>query len=169
MQNKNKYGWKYHRAQNQVSKWSARLAWFFLLISTLLLVGVSGTLAMNDLDTSKVLPERVTYPSDVLETYDPCGLDTVVCEGEEVSIEDKIRSKAREAGIDEDTAVRIAFCESSFNPSAKNPNSSATGIYQWTTGTWNWIGSPGDRLNEDDNINAFMEWFPKYPLWWECQ
>lgn len=102
---------------------------------------------------------------------DPCGLEVVVCE-HELSIEDKIRIASREAGIDEETAVRIATCESSLNPKAKNKYSSATGLYQWTIGSWRWIGAENaglDRFSADDSIAMFMKWYPKYQSWWECK
>lgn len=34
-------------------------------------------------------------------------------------------------------AKSIAWCESQYNPYAQNPNSSATGLYQFLNGTWN--------------------------------
>ncbi len=37
---------------------------------------------------------------------------------------------------DVDTALRIMSCESGGNPSAKNPNSSATGLFQHLSGYW---------------------------------
>lgn len=106
--------------------------------------------------------------------FDPCGLDTVVCPHEEESygtgdVQDLIIKLSLEYGVDTDTALRIAKCESGFDPNAKNPNSTATGIYQWLSTTWQNIGSPGDRLNAEDNIRAFMVWYPKHPGWWVCK
>jgi hypothetical protein len=37
-----------------------------------------------------------------------------------------------------ETAKQIAFCESSFNPKSKHPVSSASGLFQFTDGTWVW-------------------------------
>lgn len=36
-------------------------------------------------------------------------------------------------------AKHIAFCESSFNSKAKNPNGTASGLYQFTARTWKWV------------------------------
>ena len=33
-------------------------------------------------------------------------------------------------------AIAIVGCESGFNPEAKNPNSTATGLGQWIKGSW---------------------------------
>jgi len=85
------------------------------------------------------------------------------------SIEDQIRSSALAHGVDPATALRIATCESSLNPLAVNPNSTAQGLYQFTSPTWEWIGSPGDRLDADDSIAAFVGWYPIHPEWWECR
>lgn len=38
------------------------------------------------------------------------------------------------------TMNRIAMCESRNNPNAKNPNSSASGRFQFLTGTWKHYG-----------------------------
>lgn len=85
------------------------------------------------------------------------------------SIRKRIEVSARLSGVDVEDAIRIAECESSLNPAAKNSQSSALGLYQWLNGTWEYIGSPGDRLNAQDNIEAFLEWYPRYPGWWECK
>lgn len=86
------------------------------------------------------------------------------------TIEAMVRRLATEYGVSPDRAVAIATCESSLDPSARNrQGSSATGLYQWTAPTWEWIGSPGDRLDAEDNARAFMEWYPRYPHWWQCQ
>lgn len=72
------------------------------------------------------------------------------------SIEDKIRATFVE---DPDTAVRVAFCESSMNPRARNSTSSARGIYQimqsWHKINEKWL------FNEDVNIAV------AYQLWQE--
>lgn len=36
-----------------------------------------------------------------------------------------------------DVEARIIACESGGNPTAENPTSSAAGLYQFTSGTWN--------------------------------
>jgi hypothetical protein len=46
-----------------------------------------------------------------------------------------IANAAQKYGQDPNTLTRIAGVESSFNPSAKNPNSSAAGLFQFTSGT----------------------------------
>lgn len=58
--------------------------------------------------------------------------------------------------------LEIAYCESGvqtqtdcwgpINPKAKNPYSTAKGVFQILDGTWEYAGCTGDPYNEDDNI-----------------
>ena len=47
-----------------------------------------------------------------------------------------IREHAELMEVNPDLAEDLAFWESNFNPEAKNPESSASGIYQFTSETW---------------------------------
>lgn len=68
------------------------------------------------------------------------------------------------------TALRIADCESSFDPKAKNPKSSASGLYQFTTRTWNWLGyKDKDVFDPYWNTIAFMKNYNKHKRWWICK
>lgn len=76
---------------------------------------------------------------------------------------------ARTYGVPEDEAIRLATCESNLNPRAKNPISSAKGIYQFLDGTWEWIGAEGHQFDYVENIRMFMIYYQRYPTWWsEC-
>lgn len=60
--------------------------------------------------------------------------------------------------------LTIAYCESGnhtrsgcvgpINPSAKNPRSTATGVFQILIGTWHAYGCTGERTNAADNIRC---------------
>lgn len=78
-------------------------------------------------------------------------------------VPDLIIELALDYSVDPVVALRIAECESNFRPDAQNPHSTAQGVYQWLEGTWANIGSPGDRMNAEDNIRAFMVWYPQHP------
>lgn len=121
--------------------------------------------------TQEELPSdsAVTKADDF--TFDPCQLKEVVCPYEK-TIEEKIKEAARQANLAPSAILRIAKCESSLDAKAKNPNSSATGLYQFTTGTWAWIGAEAqglDRTNPDHSIAMFVKWYPQHPGWWECK
>ena len=52
------------------------------------------------------------------------------------AVEAHLRNAARATGVDFDFLVRTARRESSFNPSAKAPTSSAAGLFQFVEQTW---------------------------------
>lgn len=52
-------------------------------------------------------------------------------------VKDIVSSTAKEVGADEKIAAAIVKAESNFKASAKNPGSSAKGLYQFTRATWN--------------------------------
>lgn len=101
-------------------------------------------------------------------TYDP--RPRLPESGERIpGVRELIVRAAEGAGISPTTALSIAQCESGFDPAAQNPVSSAGGLYQFTIPTWEYIGSPGDRFDAVDSINAFVTHYPTHPWWWECK
>ncbi len=161
------------------TKRKIRIAGGVILVSSLLLIlglpRYTGDLYTEqpDHDYRYQLPtsaDRVDSP--VLEVNEPPAqswhsLNMTAPSKAEVSV--LIGQLASKYGVDPVVALRIAKCESGLDPFAKNQDSSATGIYQWTIGTWEYIGSPGDRLNAEDNIRAFMIHYPSSPSWWVCK
>jgi SLT domain-containing protein len=57
-----------------------------------------------------------------------------------------------------DLLDRIIICESNYIATAANPNSSAKGIFQFISSTWDSWGE-GDVLNAYDNIRAGVKLF----------
>jgi soluble lytic murein transglycosylase-like protein len=85
----------------------------------------------------------------------------------EMNIQDKIVHYATLYGVNPDTALRVAKCESGLNPKAENVNGSATGLYQFIRKTWkNYC--VGDVYNADHNIICFVQHFNDHPEWWEA-
>lgn len=94
------------------------------------------------------------------------------------SVPSSIRSAASAAGVDGDTALTIAMLENpGLNPSAKNPKSSAQGLFQILDGTWDGLGG-GDRSSVDKQIengiknlaqtqDALRKGLGRAPLPWE--
>ena len=123
------------------------------------------------LHPEEITPEPIPIQQEVQpEAYiipDPCGLEVIG--GCEESVESIVRRYAIDAGIDPETAIRIANCESSMNPFARNEQSGAQGLFQFLPSTWEWIGSPGDPYNPYDNARAFANWYPSHPEWWVCK
>jgi soluble lytic murein transglycosylase-like protein len=87
---------------------------------------------------------------------------------DELHIASYIRQEAELRHIDPNIAVRIMRCESSGNPNAANSHSSARGLYQFTKGTWEYIGG-GNIFDTKENIDQFIKWYGIYPSWWECR
>ena len=70
---------------------------------------------------------------------------------------DKIRCIGEDLGYGNDvikTMIRIARSESNFRSEAKNPNSTASGIFQIIYGTWNSNKCQGNAFDAEDNINC---------------
>ncbi len=59
---------------------------------------------------------------------------------------------------DVDTALRIIACESRGNPDAKNPGSSAAGLWQFLKATWN-------RVAQSTGSPTYNERGPYDPTW----
>lgn len=87
--------------------------------------------------------------------------------GTEAEFNIRVQSKLND--FDEEKAVRIAKCESGLNPLAKNPNSSASGLFQFTTPTWKYIKAESHQFNAEENIKQFIKWYKIRPEWWVCQ
>lgn len=123
------------------------------------MLGLSFLLLLTVFIPKPVHNQEYIYPKEPVTITEP-------------SIEDVKAEIIRQAniyGVDVNAALRIGFCESSYRWNAKNPHSSATGVYQWTKGTWKWIKAEGDRLDYKENIKQFFLWYPKYPQWWQCK
>lgn len=71
------------------------------------------------------------------------------------SISQQIRDAATARGIDPEVALRIANAESDLVSSAKNPRSSARGLFQVTDDTWKFYGGdPKKRKDTAENIRV---------------
>ena len=89
--------------------------------------------------------QKQTIEVKAIET--PYCFDPLVC----------IRDVGEDLGVpnqDIMTMIRIAKCESGLRPEAKNPNSTATGIFQIIIGTWDGNKCEGERWDFQDNIKC---------------
>lgn len=76
----------------------------------------------------------------------------------EIPVEALIREAAATRGVDPDLAVRIARKESDLYPRAKNPRSSAYGLFQITDDTWKqYGGTQENRYDMMDNIRIGVD------------
>lgn len=87
------------------------------------------------------------YSTPILEPASPDGVALVVIPPAP-TVQDVVQYEFRDIPV----MVRIANAESSFDPSAKNASSTATGLFQIVKGTWALYGCTGERTNAQDNI-----------------
>lgn len=115
-----------------------RLVIAWLTISALLVIWGSGQITQDALAEQPVIEPVVITKVE--------------------TIPEMITRLAIANNVNPDTAVKIAQCESNFNPLAKNNNSSATGVFQWIIGSWKyysnmyWQDTTDYRLNAEKNI-----------------
>lgn len=105
--------------------------------------------------TCALIPATTTYTKEIS--------DTPVIE-EQISVPELIVKRAKEYGIDPVLSLAIARAENSeFNPEAKNPNSSASGIYQYLDGTFKGFCMEQYKLTQDfsqkNNVNIQIACF----------
>jgi hypothetical protein len=77
-------------------------------------------------------------------------------------------------GANTDAALRVAACESGFNPGAKNPRSSASGMFQFLSSTWERTTGesyPGNVFDAESNIAAAAKLSKGGSDWgqWSCR
>jgi hypothetical protein len=134
------------------------VAYVLLTIMVLPIIGVQKFIAFIK---NPVPVYAVTHIDYKREHKDETPMDRM-------SVQDKIVYYADIFGVDREDALRIAKCESGFNPKAENVNGSATGVYQFIRKTWqNYCD--GDVYNADANIICFVRLYNEHPGFWECK
>jgi soluble lytic murein transglycosylase-like protein len=69
-------------------------------------------------------------------------------------VECAVSDAARSHGIDQARFARLVWCESRFDPDARNRYSSATGLAQFLTGTWDWVAELGAPHADEDRTHG---------------
>lgn len=77
-------------------------------------------------------------------------------------IAERIRKHSAEHGVDYALALDLATFESGLNPKARNPRSTAKGVYQFLDSTWDNLCT-GNVLDPDDNIGCAMRLLGENP------
>ena len=117
------------------------------------------------------VPEIVPHDSK-LYIHDPdefCDLWVIECVASKEEVKTEIIRQAILHGVNVETSLRIAECESGYSYDATRKGGTDTGVYQWLESTWDHIGARGTRLNYKHNIREFMRWYPLRPEWWVCR
>ena len=121
-----------------------------LLLSLSLLLGQMQTVLAqmpSDTQLGQIVAENPVFaPNLAIVAYSP---------SQEERIKGTIRYWASFYGVNEVLAQDLAGYESGFNPHAKNPNSTAKGLFQFLNGTWK-THCEGEVTNPDNNAKCAM-------------
>ena len=104
---------------------------------------------------SAILAEISRTVPNVEAKEPPPIIQTIQFKDETERIKNLIARKAYEHNVNPDMAVFLAQIESNFNPKARNPRSTAKGIYQWLDGSWRSF-CEGEVFNPEDNVDCAM-------------
>lgn len=140
---------KWKTIQRWFNKGTLASVWLGLMIGAVFTVWLHGKLH------PKTSPEALGQTIEVKaeeysrEYYESDPLRYIRFRGQELGYDDYVISDF----------IKIARCESGFNldPNAKNPNSTATGIYQFINGTWHSYCKGKNVYNFVDNIDCFYK------------
>jgi soluble lytic murein transglycosylase-like protein len=105
------------------------------------------------------------------------GRDIPAYSGREYSkeeVQQLIKDYSAQYGISSEVPIRIARCESGFNQFAKNRNSTASGVFQYLTGTWKGTDEAKAGLSvwdADANVKAAVKYMAihKSTAPWVCR
>jgi hypothetical protein len=99
---------------------------------------------------SPVVVERITEPVMASEVEEVEVVEPTPTPKPE-TVEDIIKA---EWGSDASIGLKIAFCESTYDPKVKNSKSSATGLFQFINSTWR---DTRYRMNLDPSLDLRLD------------
>jgi len=149
----------------------------FASITIGMLIELAATTNSMEINGGEVSEQSVASPTVeqvvMAETSISAPLPVMIGNNE---IENYIVKEAIKHGVNPDKALSVSFCESSFNLEAKNPNSTATGLWQFTKGTFldgiRWRGLDWTLEDRKDLVKStdMAMWFVKREGWgrWAC-
>ena len=119
---------------------------------------LSNALASTTLEP--ILPQNAPFGGVLVQVeakYDPPPQTSPECEISQGNgcIRNYIAQEAKNWGVSQYLALTIAEAESKFNPLARNPASSASGIFQFIKSTWK-TECEGDVFDYRDNTRCAM-------------
>ena len=100
-----------------------------VVMSLFFLIILLGLISFDSLAVGSSENTEKQSPIYVQETIQICIID-------ELDVIGLILFYSREYGVDFRLTYNLAIFESNLDPQAKNPNSTAKGIYQFLDGTW---------------------------------
>ena len=133
----------------------------FLIVCFLMLL---INLFINTENTIRISSDEAVHASSIATSYLAEGVDNSLSVDEidfsRDEVINEIVKQSRNFGLDENMMLALARCENdTFDPTRKNPTSTATGIYQYVVGTWNETQSAKNGIERTDykaNIKEAM-------------
>ena len=128
-----------------------------ILILTLLIIGTIWLCI--ELESDKGIKYQLT----------PQHATTSLPRHSQATLEQMIVQYSVDNGINYETALRIANCESKMGKYKTNwEGSSAYGLYQFMPRTFN-AYCQGSIESDIDQIRCFTKLYKNHPSWWECK
>jgi len=141
-----------------------------LLFSSLLfliLVALMSLISQRVLDNTKQIESLINETKEIRVEQQEVKEEIELLKPK--TIQEKIIEMSIEYGVDTQTALDIAECESQFGKYQTNwEGSSAKGIYMFMPKTFN-AYCDGNIDVEEDQIICFMKLYQKHPEWWKCK
>ena len=123
-----------------------------------ILVELQITLSLLIPVQASILPQNALIPPIPQEI--PKNLTTGKFSSSSRAIIGIIEREAKTYGVNPELALYLAKIESNYEPRAKNPSSTAKGIYQWIDSSWS-ENCQGDVYDPVDNIVCAMKTISK--------
>lgn len=126
----------------------------------------SGVSTNEEMSRKKYIDQLKNKNNNVLSNSQPTEIpaensnidysSSLISEFPDGSVQKIITDAAKQHGVDPDTLLVIGYIESKFDPKAKNPKSSAGGLFQFINSTAKGFGIANwsDRFDAKKNANA---------------
>ncbi len=166
LKNKNKY-----MKLNKINKLIIDSRWGLSKIA-FLLIAIFGGMYATGSAIDKVGSELIIAPAYATVSYPE--IERPITEPTVEQVKEEIRKQSVLFGVNTHFALDLADCESGFDYKAKNPNSTARGVYQYLIATWETTESAKaglERNNYKANIREAMIDIANgehYQKWAEC-
>lgn len=100
--------------------------------------------------------DRLQYSGGVASEKETANAEKILQTKRSSTVAGAIREASRVTGVDESILNAIAYKESTFNPTAKAPTSTAKGLFQFLDGTWKLVVNQyGARYGVPKDANPF--------------
>ena len=139
----------YHRTKKVITQWM--FIWVLIIVVVYMAQPVREPLSpCPDTGCTTTYIEKVKAVEPIVETPKPVKKTVIPPNPHQGAVD----QYANQYGVSSELMNCILFKESSFNPSAKNKNSSATGMAQFIKSTWT---SFRTRMGEDANLDLRLD------------